>query len=77
MLKTQSKIRQLVFRSVTIIDVAGGFLKPDMTVVISDGRILKVGQSQDVSFPKNAGAMVADCKASIGVNPAWTKSASS
>lgn len=54
MLKTQPQIRQLVFCSVTIIDVAGGLLKPDMTVVISDGRILEVGKTQDVRFPKSA-----------------------
>jgi dihydroorotase-like cyclic amidohydrolase len=60
---------QLVFRSVTIIDVAGGFLKPDMTVVIADGRILEVGQSQDVRFPKNT--RVVDAKGKFLMPGLW------
>jgi dihydroorotase-like cyclic amidohydrolase len=54
MLKTQAQIRPLVFRNVTIIDMTGALLKPDMTVVISGGRILDVGKTQEVRFPKNA-----------------------
>ena len=54
MLKPQAQSRQLVFRSATIIDVAGSLLKPDMTVVISSGRILEVGRTRDVRFAKDA-----------------------
>lgn len=54
MLKRRAQIGQLVFRNVTIIDVASGLLKSEMTVVISDGRILEAAKTQDVRFPKNA-----------------------
>ncbi len=54
LLNTQAQIRPLVFRSVTIIDMTGALLKPDMTIVISGGRIVDVGKTQDVRFPKNA-----------------------
>jgi imidazolonepropionase-like amidohydrolase len=54
MVKKQAQIRPLVFRSVTIIDVTGALLRPDMTVVISGGRILDVGKTQDLRLPKNA-----------------------
>lgn len=54
MLKTQAQIRPMVFRSVTIVDMTGALPKPDMTIVISGGRIVDVGKTQDVRFPKNA-----------------------
>ena len=37
---------------VTIIDVSEGSAKPDMTVLISDGRIIAIGSSSEIRTPK-------------------------
>jgi len=41
--KTSSK-QDLVFTHVTVIDATGAKAKPDMTVVIRDGRIVELGR---------------------------------
>ena len=69
MRKTPAQIRQLVFRSVTIIDMTGGLLKPDMTVVVSEGRILEVGKTQNVTFSK--GARVIDATGKFLIPGLW------
>ncbi|HEX9596004.1 MAG TPA: hypothetical protein VF982_03935, partial [Anaerolineales bacterium] len=58
MLLAQSKhdLQQepLVLTHVTVIDVAGGPPKPDMTVVITDDRISDIGEAKKVSVPPGA-----------------------
>ena len=44
----------LVLTQITIIDVAGGPAKPDMTVVIRDDRISDIGEAKKVSVPPGA-----------------------
>jgi hypothetical protein len=44
----------LVLTHVTVIDVAGGPPKPDMTVVITDDRISDIGEAKNVSVPPGA-----------------------
>lgn len=44
----------LVFTQVTVIDATGVEAKPDMTVVIRDGRIAKLGRSGKIRPPKSA-----------------------
>jgi imidazolonepropionase-like amidohydrolase len=43
---------QIVLIHVTIIDVRDGSVKPDMTVLISDGRIKAIGPSSEIPAPK-------------------------
>lgn len=52
--------RPLVFRNVTVIDIAGNQPQPNMTVVISGNRIIKIGKT--VKIPKNAEVIEADGK---------------
>jgi imidazolonepropionase-like amidohydrolase len=44
----------LVFNHVTVVDVKGGRLEPDMTVVVVGNRIAAVGKSARTRVPKNA-----------------------
>jgi imidazolonepropionase-like amidohydrolase len=44
----------LVLTQVTVIDVAGGQTRPDMTVVIRDDRISEIGDAKKVSVPPGA-----------------------
>ena len=44
----------LVFTHVTVIDATGAAAKPDMTVVIRDGRIAALGRSDKLQPPKTA-----------------------
>ena len=44
----------LVFTHVTVIDATGAAAKPDMSVVISGGRILELGRTGRVRLPKDA-----------------------
>lgn len=69
LLKTQAQIRPLVFRNVTIIDMTGELPKPDRTIVISGGRIVDVGKTQDVSLPKNA--LVVDATGKFLIPGLW------
>ena len=44
----------LVFTHVTLIDATGAEAKPDMTVVIRDGRIAALGSRDKIRLPKSA-----------------------
>jgi len=53
--QTNSQTKQpLVFTHVTIIDATGVVAKPDMTVVIKEGRIAEISKSNKVKLPNNA-----------------------
>lgn len=49
-----AKAVALALTHVTVIDTAGGPLKPDMTVVIQGNRIVEVAKTNEVRVPKNA-----------------------
>jgi imidazolonepropionase-like amidohydrolase len=49
-----SSTQVLVFTHVTVIDATGAEAKPDMTVVIRDGRIAALGRSGRMRPPQNA-----------------------
>ncbi|MGH9868142.1 MAG: amidohydrolase family protein [Candidatus Polarisedimenticolia bacterium] len=59
----------LVFRGVTVIDMVGARPKSGMTVVISGGRILDVGRTQRVRFPKDA--RVVDARGKFLIPGLW------
>src|SRR5689334_12449862 len=44
----------LAFTHVTVIDATGASAKPDMSVVISGGRIVELGRTGRVRLPKDA-----------------------
>jgi hypothetical protein len=46
--------RSLVFTHVTVIDATGASAKPDLSVVISGGRIVELGRTGRVRIPKDA-----------------------
>jgi urease alpha subunit len=46
--------RSLVLTHVTVIDATGAAAKPDMSVVISGGRIVGLGKAGRVRLPKDA-----------------------
>jgi len=52
--KPVSESRVLIFTHVTVIDATGAPAKPDMTVVISGDRIMKLGKTGTVHLPKDA-----------------------
>jgi imidazolonepropionase-like amidohydrolase len=54
--------RPLVFTHVTVIDVTGGPVQPDRTVVISDGHIIAIGDSAKTVVPKDSQVVVASGK---------------
>lgn len=59
----------LVIRRVTVIDATGAQPKPDMTVVIADGRISSIGADGSVSLPK--GARVIDAQGKFLIPGLW------
>ncbi|MGH9838507.1 MAG: amidohydrolase family protein [Blastocatellia bacterium] len=52
--RNPSAARPLAFTRVTAIDATGAAAKPEMTVVVADGRIAAVGKTGEVRIPKNA-----------------------
>ena len=54
--------KALVLSRVTVIDVAAGRVKPEMTVIIAGDRIVAVGLSSRVPTPGNALAVDASGK---------------
>ena len=46
--------RPLAFTHVTVIDATGAPAKPDMTVVVSNNRIIMIGKTGQVTVPANA-----------------------
>jgi imidazolonepropionase-like amidohydrolase len=52
--QTTSSTQVLVFTHVTVIDATGAEAKPDMTVVIRDGRIAELGRSGKIRPPQGA-----------------------
>ena len=61
-LAAQTKESSLTFTHVTVIDVVSGRTKPDMTVVVEDGRITALGRSGRVKAPRGAQAVDASGK---------------
>jgi imidazolonepropionase-like amidohydrolase len=55
--KRDRQAESLVLSHVTVIDVTGGTLKPDMTVVITGDRISEVGEAGKVVAPPGATAV--------------------
>src|SRR6185503_766358 len=49
-----SSRQDLVFTHVTVIDATGAEAKPDMTVVIRDGRIVELGRPGKIRLAKSA-----------------------
>ena len=52
--QTISSSQVLVFTHVTIIDATGATAKPDMTVIVGDGRIAALGRSDKIRPPNSA-----------------------
>lgn len=52
--KPTSKLKPIVFTHVTVIDATGAPAKPDMSVVVADGRIIALGRTGKVRLPKGA-----------------------
>src|SRR5438128_1042616 len=52
--KAASGQRSLVFTHVTVIDATGAAAKPEMSVIISGQRIVKLGRTGRVHLPKDA-----------------------
>jgi len=52
--RPQAQVKPLVFTHVTVIDATGAAAKPDMTVVIADGHITRIGKSKEVRNPSDA-----------------------
>jgi hypothetical protein len=61
--------QQLVLKHATIIDVTGGPVRPDSTVVISGNRITSIGQSGKVPVPQ--GAQVVDATGKFVIPGLW------
>src|SRR5213083_1286151 len=64
-----SSSQVLVFTHVTVIDATGAEAKPDMTVVIRDGRIAELGRSGKIRPPK--GARVVDASGKFLIPGLW------
>ena len=64
-----SSTQVLVFTHVTVIDATGAEAKPDMTVVIRDGRIAELGISGKIRPPK--GARVVDASGKFLIPGLW------
>ena len=64
-----SSTQVLVFTHVTVIDATGAEAKPDMTVVIRDGRIAELGRSGKIPPPK--GARVVDASGKFLIPGLW------
>jgi len=67
--QTTSSRQVLVFTHVTVIDATGAEAKPDMTVVIRDGRIAELGRSGMIRPPK--GARVVDATGKFLIPGLW------
>lgn len=67
--KPASGQASLVFTHVTVIDGTGAPAKPDMSVVISGGRILKLGRTGRVRPPKDA--LVVDAAGKFLIPGLW------
>ncbi|HTK95342.1 MAG TPA: amidohydrolase family protein [Terriglobales bacterium] len=52
--QSRPESKTLVIRNVTVIDCTGAEAKPDMTVVVRDGRIAQVGKTTDITVPQSA-----------------------
>ena len=52
--RTETASRALAITHVTVIDATGGPSQPDMTVVITDDRITKLGKTGKIGVPKGA-----------------------
>lgn len=52
--KPESQPQPLALTQVTVIDVAGGSSKPNLTVVITDGHITDLGEDGKIPIPKGA-----------------------
>ena len=61
--------KQLVLSHVTVIDVAAGRVKPEMTVIIAGDRIEAVGPSG--SPPTSRNALVVDAKGKFLIPGLW------
>ncbi len=64
-----SSTQVLVFTHVTVIDATGAEAKPDMTVVIRDGRIAELGRSGKIRPAK--GARVVDASGKFLIPGLW------
>ena len=64
-----SSTQVLVFTHVTVIDATGAEAKPDMTVVIRDGRIAELGRSGKIRPAK--GARVVDGSGKFLIPGLW------
>jgi imidazolonepropionase-like amidohydrolase len=84
--QTNGHASVLVITHVTVIDATGRTPQPDMTVVIRDGRITELGQSNKVRAPREAQAIDGTGKflipglwdmhvhlAGVSASPAWSK----
>lgn len=67
--KPASKSKPLVFTHVTIIDATGGPAKPEMSLVVVDGRIIALGRTRTVRVPK--GAEVIDARGKFLIPGLW------
>ncbi|HEX8456418.1 MAG TPA: amidohydrolase family protein [Pyrinomonadaceae bacterium] len=64
-----TRARSLVFTHVTVIDMTGAPPKPDMTVVVSGGRIAALGKTGSVRVPR--GAQVIDASGKFLLPGLW------
>jgi imidazolonepropionase-like amidohydrolase len=67
--KQASAQRSLVFTHVTVIDATGAAAKPDMSVLISGGRIVELGRMRRVRPPKDA--LVVNAKGKFLIPGLW------
>jgi imidazolonepropionase-like amidohydrolase len=67
--KTVTQSQHLVFTHVTVIDATGAQPMPDMTVIITNERITKIGQSGQVTVPR--GARVVNAKGKYLIPGLW------
>jgi imidazolonepropionase-like amidohydrolase len=61
--------KQVVFEHVTVIDATGAPAKPDMTVVITAGRISEIGKSGSVQVLQ--GAQTVDARGKFLIPSLW------
>jgi imidazolonepropionase-like amidohydrolase len=61
--------KSLVLTHVTVIDATGAAARPDMSVVISGGRIVRLGRTGRVRFPKDS--TVVDAKGKFLIPGLW------
>src|ERR1019366_9133007 len=61
--------RPVVFTHVSVIDATGSPAQPDMTVLVSGGRIAAVGKAPQVAIPRNA--LVTDARGKFLIPGLW------